>query len=48
MGEAYIRDFAKGIAGARVQMFESGHMVPQEATMAAAASISKLSQKVPS
>jgi carboxypeptidase C (cathepsin A) len=46
MGEAYIRDFAKGIAGARVQMFESGHMVPQEAPQAAAASISKLSQKV--
>jgi len=47
MGEAYIRDFAKGIAGARVQMLEAGHMVPQEATMAAAASISKFSQKVP-
>ncbi len=47
MGEVYIRDFAKGIAGARVQMLEAGHMVPQEATMAAAASISSLSQKVP-
>jgi pimeloyl-ACP methyl ester carboxylesterase len=47
MGEAYIRDFAKGIAGARVQMLDAGHMVPQEATMAVAASISKLSQKVP-
>ena len=47
MSESYIRAFARGIVGAQVAMVEAGHMVPQEAPQAAAASISTLSQKVP-
>lgn len=32
MDAAYLQDFARGIAGARLVMVDSGHMLPQEAT----------------
>lgn len=32
MDAAYLQDFARGIAGARLVMVDAGHMLPQEAT----------------
>lgn len=45
--EAYLKDFAARIAGARLAMVDSGHMMPQEAAAAAAREILGFSPQAP-